>query len=164
MTGNDLIFSGRRNPLRMLSNAMDFRSRKRGNHRPKSADFERVSENPAGKILFLGFFSSILAIRGKTGFAHFPGLAFSNFGLFPVLAFSSFWPFMERLYSGFAHFLCLAFSSFGLFQFGPFPVWAFSSLGFFQFGPFPVLPFYIFLTIFGFGLFRKDIFWFWPFP
>ena len=41
---------GRRNPLRMLSNAMDFRSRKRGNHRPKSADFERVSENPAGKL------------------------------------------------------------------------------------------------------------------
>ncbi len=39
---------GRRNPLRMLSNAMDFRSRKRGAHRPKSADFERVNENPAG--------------------------------------------------------------------------------------------------------------------
>ena len=45
------LFLGRRNPLRMLSNAMDFRSRKRGSHRPKSADFERVSENPAGKCI-----------------------------------------------------------------------------------------------------------------
>ena len=54
------FFLGRRNPLRMLSNAMDFRSRKRGSHRPKSADFERVSENPAGKCTILMFSKKIL--------------------------------------------------------------------------------------------------------
>ena len=35
-------FSGRRNPLRMLSNAIDFRTRRK--QRPKSADFESVEE------------------------------------------------------------------------------------------------------------------------
>ena len=45
-----LIFSDRRNPLRMLSNAIDFRARTKKmmqNHRPKSADFERLSEKQA---------------------------------------------------------------------------------------------------------------------
>ena len=49
-------FSDRRNPFRMLSNAMDFRNRRKM-HRPKSADCDRplgggnnssISENPAG--------------------------------------------------------------------------------------------------------------------
>lgn len=34
------MVTGRRNPLRMLSNAMDFRSRKK---RPKSAEFDRMA-------------------------------------------------------------------------------------------------------------------------
>jgi len=37
---------GRRNPLRMLSNAIDFRSRRK--QRPKSADFESVDDTDAG--------------------------------------------------------------------------------------------------------------------
>eukprot|EP00090_Calanus_glacialis_P016208 TRINITY_DN25432_c0_g1_i1.p1 TRINITY_DN25432_c0_g1~~TRINITY_DN25432_c0_g1_i1.p1 ORF type:complete len:498 (-),score=89.41 TRINITY_DN25432_c0_g1_i1:25-1518(-) len=37
---------GRRNPLRMLSNAIDFRSRRK--QRPKSADFETVDDTDAG--------------------------------------------------------------------------------------------------------------------
>lgn len=43
------LFSGRRNPLRMLSNAMDFRGRRR-NTRPKSAECSRggVNGDPAG--------------------------------------------------------------------------------------------------------------------
>ena len=44
-------FSDRRNPFRMLSNAIDFRNRRKV-HRPKSADCERgsssISEHPAG--------------------------------------------------------------------------------------------------------------------
>ena len=36
------ILSGRRNPLRMLSNAIDFRTRRK--QRPKSADFENTEE------------------------------------------------------------------------------------------------------------------------
>ena len=39
---DNILFSGRRNPLRMLSNAIDFRSRRK--QRPKSADFEIVDE------------------------------------------------------------------------------------------------------------------------
>lgn len=39
--------TSRRNPLRMLSNAIDFGRKKRA-HRPKSADFERVNEDPTG--------------------------------------------------------------------------------------------------------------------
>ena len=38
LTMNYEYFTGRRNPLRMLSNAIDFRTRRK--HRPKSADFE----------------------------------------------------------------------------------------------------------------------------
>ena len=37
---------GRRNPLRMLSNAIDFRSRRK--QRPKSADFETVDDTDSG--------------------------------------------------------------------------------------------------------------------
>jgi hypothetical protein len=41
------LFTGRRNPLRMLSNAIDFRARRK--QRPKSADFESVEEGDGGK-------------------------------------------------------------------------------------------------------------------
>ena len=44
------LFSDRRNPLRMLSNAIDFRARTKKmmqSHRPKSADFERLTEKQA---------------------------------------------------------------------------------------------------------------------
>ena len=41
-----MIISGRRNPLRMLSNAIDFRTRRK--QRPKSADFESVEEVDGG--------------------------------------------------------------------------------------------------------------------
>ena len=41
-TVKSIYLSGRRNPLRMLSNAIDFRTRRKP--RPKSADFESVDE------------------------------------------------------------------------------------------------------------------------
>ena len=45
------VFIGRRNPFRMLSNAMDFRNRRKV-QRPKSADQEQrscgISANPSG--------------------------------------------------------------------------------------------------------------------
>ena len=39
---HDEYLPGRRNPLRMLSNAIDFRTRRK--HRPKSADFENPED------------------------------------------------------------------------------------------------------------------------
>ena len=39
---HDEYLPGRRNPLRMLSNAIDFRTRRK--HRPKSADFENPDD------------------------------------------------------------------------------------------------------------------------